>query len=245
MVMNCEWKEAGNQQEDFLRKWIEVGDKEDNMVDRFYDYYIVFNFLFEQYSQEHVDSYCAFAKKEFEKEEEEERKKEERKMKRNNSNDGRYSGDKYIGGQNEKKRRECNFNREGYKLKFFLNSLCEPLLKNGFCPRDILIEEPAMVNTPVKKMKTFYKVDDKGRPCFTTNNSSCERIKLFDGKDRDKEMVLAIFDNIYGIRCNLFHGSKVKDCFERNGRDIKLITSASSILKSMLESFMKLQFDTE
>lgn len=207
-------------QKGFLERWIEIGKEESDVVDQFFDYYVVFNYLFEQYSQQFVDEYICFTDREIIKDREE--------------NDGVSKSKPFDSNS------RGSYNQEGYKTRFFLNYLCIPLMENGFSPDSILSNNSEMVKCPVeKKITRIYKKD--GQPKRHEDRYLCTTIDL---NSDPVTLILSIFDNIYGIRCNLFHGSKFQNMYHRD-RDLGLITEASELLENLLDAFMSFQFDND
>ena len=54
-------------------------------------------------------------------------------------------------------------------------------------------------------------------------------------KDLNNQNIYKLFESIYIIRCNFFHGKKQL----YNERDRKLITEANSLLSYFLEEYLK------
>jgi len=187
-----------------LGRWI--NEKREDKIDEFVNYYIVFNFLYERYSD---DYYTEF----------------ERYVKRRTDLNNYWARDKDGNGITYKKGDKVfkvyNF-PEWRRYKFFLWFLKDQLGGLGFDPCSKLCLESELVKDPVKNL-------GKGR--YQPN--------VIDLKDDGMKLVYDIFDNIYAIRCNLFHGDKV---VQHRSRDLKLIEEASAILKDLLNAYMVFQF---
>ncbi len=91
------------------------------------------------------------------------------------------------------------------------------LKRNGFNPFTILNAESEMVKKPV---------DDR-------NTIDYENINREEDYARQ---VKNVFHNIYGIRCNLFHGRKELQCNQRN---LQLVTEATQVLKHFIEIYIE------
>ena len=57
---------------------------------------------------------------------------------------------------------------------------------------------------------------------------------LKNERKKDDERILALFESLYKVRCNLFHGSKSI----RNDRDIELVKASSVILEGYLNELL-------
>ena len=92
-----------------------------------------------------------------------------------------------------------------------------PILnKQNFSPYKILNDDSEIIKRPVKSMRSQTQILRK---------------------DLNNHNIYKLFESIYIIRCNFFHGEKQL----YNERDRKLITEANSILSYFLEEYIKIK----